>query len=57
MDVEFFEVNQVNIGVEVWQYGKQYGNFGQFVEQVGCFIVVGVYDGDQNYQCCYFYCS
>lgn len=57
MDVDVFEMNQVNIGVEVRQYGQQYCDIGQFVEQVRGFIIGGVYQGNQYYQCGYFYCG
>lgn len=33
-DVDAFETNQVNTGVEVRQHGQQYRDAGQFAEQV-----------------------
>ena len=42
-DVDAFETNQVNTGVEVRQHGQQYRDTGQFAEQVrGCLLSTSI---------------
>ena len=49
-DVDAFETNQVNTGVEVRQHGQQYRDTGQFAEQVRGFTTGGVHQGNQYHQ-------
>ncbi|VTM86129.1 Uncharacterised protein [Raoultella ornithinolytica] len=49
-NVNAFETNQVNAGVEVRQHGQQDGDTGQFTEQVRRFTTAGVHQGNQHHQ-------